>query len=592
VLQLSAPARQDLLRRFPDIIIVDDVAELLSRSDLDLDENGTLGVQAVAYSQAEARALPPPAVLPVPAHTVDTPARPWPPTSDRLTSNVVIGIIVVSGPTPDLQFSIPQDLQQILDAYLRGVDWLADQSPASQLSFQWEIKPVTVDVQPIPPPPPDPPDPHKWERLWRDPAMGKIGYSQDWTGVLDYVQALRDQTKAQWVYCAFFTKYPLVSPAYSSVPRIVVQYRGPDGLDRVFARETAHIFGAPYEDAASGCDCEGSWGYFHRPNGNCATCAPGGGTDCIMRNGSWNMCAWTSWHLGFQWPTSLPINETDGSWATPAFTAFNGKLYLIFNAPNPGDKLTYCESSDGTTWSPGKPINDVDHTAVAPAVAEFNGKFYVFFKADDPSNRIMMCVSSDGKTWSNGKPITATASTPTAPAAAAFKGKLYVFCKANDPSNRILMLSSSDGEVWSGGTQINRAAYSRDGPAAVELNGKLHVFFRGFDPAGRIGMCASSDGKTWSMGTVVNTERAWGSPAAAAFNDKLYVFFLAPADWSNRIMYCSGTSESTPWMSSYMNNVDQTNVTPAVGALGNNLYTWLITSDDPFAKIRQSVFSP
>src|SRR5947199_7148073 len=56
VRELSDAVREDLLSRFANTIVVDDAAELLSRSDLDLDETGRLGVQAVAQSQAEERA--------------------------------------------------------------------------------------------------------------------------------------------------------------------------------------------------------------------------------------------------------------------------------------------------------------------------------------------------------------------------------------------------------------------------------------------------------------------------------------------------------------------------------------------------------
>ena len=36
---------------------------------------------------------------------------------------------------------------------------------------------------------------------------------------------------------------------------------GPNNIDRVFAHETCHIFNAPDEYAASGCDCGGAWEY-------------------------------------------------------------------------------------------------------------------------------------------------------------------------------------------------------------------------------------------------------------------------------------------------------------------------------------------
>jgi hypothetical protein len=75
---------------------------------------------------------------------------------------------------------------------------------------------------------------------------------------------------------------------------------GPDNIDRVFAHETGHIFGAPDEYQASGCSCGGSFGFFRKPNINCEGCAPDGGTDCIMRANTWAMCQVTPLHLGFE----------------------------------------------------------------------------------------------------------------------------------------------------------------------------------------------------------------------------------------------------------------------------------------------------
>ena len=83
---------------------------------------------------------------------------------------------------------------------------------------------------------------------------------------------------------------------------------GPDNIDRVFAHETGHVFGAPDEYASSSCGCGGSHGFFGKPNGNCENCATGGGVDCIMRANSWAMCGLTPFHLGFTMPEEAPTS--------------------------------------------------------------------------------------------------------------------------------------------------------------------------------------------------------------------------------------------------------------------------------------------
>jgi hypothetical protein len=74
---------------------------------------------------------------------------------------------------------------------------------------------------------------------------------------------------------------------------------GPDNIDRVFAHESGHVFGAPDEYAASACNCGGSHGFFGQPNINCERCAPGGGVECLMKQNSWAMCSVTPYHLGY-----------------------------------------------------------------------------------------------------------------------------------------------------------------------------------------------------------------------------------------------------------------------------------------------------
>jgi hypothetical protein len=115
------------------------------------------------------------------------------------------------------------------------------------------------------------------EKLWRDPAMAKLGFSSNFDGVKDFVEAQRQAKNAQWSFVGFFTRYPLKHFGYAGRPRVVMGVDngswGMDNIDRVFAHETGHIFGAPDEYASSNCSCGGSHGFYRRPNKNCANCA-------------------------------------------------------------------------------------------------------------------------------------------------------------------------------------------------------------------------------------------------------------------------------------------------------------------------------
>jgi hypothetical protein len=221
------------------------------------------------------------------------------PTSAQLTGRVAVGIIIIDGPTAALKFTAAERTQVVAEVQ-NGLGWLASQSPTG-VTFVYDIKPVTISAQPgaasltL----------AQKEALFRDPAMAQLGRPPGLANVTAYVEALRTQYATDWAYCVFFVKYPVGHFAYASIggPRIVMHYDndgwGPDNIDRVFAHETGHIFGAPDEYASSGCDCGGSWGVYGRPNGNCANCAAGGGVDCLMKANTWAMCALTPYHLGF-----------------------------------------------------------------------------------------------------------------------------------------------------------------------------------------------------------------------------------------------------------------------------------------------------
>jgi hypothetical protein len=143
------------------------------------------------------------------------------------------------------------------------------------------------------------------EARFRDPALAALGFSPGAAGLDEYITFLLETLAVERAFCALFTKYPVAHFAYADLggPRLVMHFDnddwGPENIDRVFAHETGHIFGAPDEYAARRCNCDGSWGTSRGPNSNCAICAPGGGVACIMRENDWALCAATPGHLGW-----------------------------------------------------------------------------------------------------------------------------------------------------------------------------------------------------------------------------------------------------------------------------------------------------
>ncbi len=244
------------------------------------------------------------------------------PTSSYLEGSVAVGVVIVQGPDSGLKFSEAERTKVIAEVQ-NGLGFFIETNPLSDITFSFEIRDVQLDV-------PADPEAADLEALWRNPAMAALGFSPDWSGVEAYVEDLRTRLATRWTYCAYFTKYPLAHFAYAFIggPRLVMQYDndgwGPDNIDRVFAHETGHIFGAPDEYASSNCDCGGSWGRYGLPNLNCENCAVGGGVDCLMRGNTWALCAYTPGHLG--WPPELAIPNfgTNSSWRVdrhPRFAA-------------------------------------------------------------------------------------------------------------------------------------------------------------------------------------------------------------------------------------------------------------------------------
>jgi hypothetical protein len=218
------------------------------------------------------------------------------PTSSYFEGSVAVGLVLVEGPTPALQFTAAERTKIVAEVQ-NGLSWHATSNPAADLTFSYDIQIVRLTQSPNP-------SAADLEAHWRNPAMARLGYQANFDGVYQYVDGLRARLGTRWAYCAFFTSYPLRYFAYAAIggPRLVMTYDndgwGPDNIDRVFAHESSHIFGAVDEYASSGCGCGGRWGRFGIPNGNCDTCSPTS-EPCLMLANTFQYCRYTPAHVGW-----------------------------------------------------------------------------------------------------------------------------------------------------------------------------------------------------------------------------------------------------------------------------------------------------
>ncbi len=220
------------------------------------------------------------------------------PTSLYLVGSVAVGVVIVSGTGTGLAFTSAEQ-QKVIQEVQEGLNFLANAEPRANLTFEYDIRLITVSAAPGPTT-----SYEGAEAPWRNAALQSMGYAPARASSLQYAQDLRTGRGTNWSYVAYFTKYPLRHFAYAISEKTVMHYDndgwGPDNISKVFAHETCHIFGAA--DEYGSCSCGGSHGYLGIPNNNCRNCA-GTQVSCLMDGNVLEMCEWSRGQIG--WDESL-----------------------------------------------------------------------------------------------------------------------------------------------------------------------------------------------------------------------------------------------------------------------------------------------
>ncbi|MDQ6948348.1 MAG: hypothetical protein M3256_19320 [Actinomycetota bacterium] len=246
-----------------------------------------------------------------------------------LIGNSAVGLVMVEGPG-SMAFSLGERLTVAVEVS-QGFDMIYRLSAASpvnpHLLFLTETRFVTLTLDPATVPAPTgagaAAEYEPCEAPWRDAALAALGYSAGTAGINSYVQYLMSKAWAVGVtptsgYVVFVTKYNAAWMAYcrSSLKYLVLQYPwlattvpdkfggtnvsgwGSTNIDRVFAHETGHIFGAPDEYRASSCSNTAPFGALGVVNGNCevGTASP---VACLMAHNTENLCSFTPGHWGW-----------------------------------------------------------------------------------------------------------------------------------------------------------------------------------------------------------------------------------------------------------------------------------------------------
>jgi hypothetical protein len=256
----------------------------------------------------------------------------WDQVSGQLTQISVASASLVWGVNSDDQIYLHPGLGLELTAsekalimreVIEGLNFLQSAEPSANVSFVHDWKDISVDVAQG-----AGDDYEDFEAPWRNAALKAMGFDSSRGGSVDYANALRKSEQTDWSYVAYFTKYPLYHFGYASDERLVIHYYndgyGPEDINKSFAHETCHIFGAA--DEYEGCNCDSS-GHFDVPNNNCRECTTSQ-LPCLMNQNDLLLCAWSRGQIGWS------------SWDTIA-----GALKYISAA------------SDGTVWG----VNSLDN---------------------------------------------------------------------------------------------------------------------------------------------------------------------------------------------------------------------------------------
>ncbi len=219
-------------------------------------------------------------------------------TSLYMIGSIAVGVVIVSG--TQSQYTVSQaERTTIVAEVIEGLDFLARIEPLARVTFVYDINFLTVTATPCSNPSTD--SYEQCEAPWRDPALQQLGYTGSPAGIGEYVTALKTSKDTAWAYAAFFTKYPCHHFAYAGGQRLVMEYSndnwGPSQINRLFAHETCHLFGAA--DEYGSCTCANS-GQLSVPNNNCKNCTPNQ-VPCLMDANTLNMCQWTRGQLGWEW---------------------------------------------------------------------------------------------------------------------------------------------------------------------------------------------------------------------------------------------------------------------------------------------------
>ena len=208
-------------------------------------------------------------------------------------------------------------------------------------------------------------------------------------------------------------------------------------------------------------------------------------------------------------------------------------------------------------------------------------KLYTFHQGGEDAQ--FKYSSLNGSLWSNEGSVQNQGGVTATPASAVLNENIYLFYGRN---NVFYVNSTADGDTFAGESQVPNTAGLNAGVAAVTYNGKIYLFYA--NPGSTVLMYRTFDGTSYSAEqSVPPVPQAFdveGTPAAAVFNDELYVLCRGAEARSpgntNRFWYCR--SNGTLWQATQVDNTGGLSDGPGACTYSGALYVPFTSPDGRF----------
>ncbi|MDB5779113.1 MAG: hypothetical protein JWP77_965 [Polaromonas sp.] len=411
------------------------------------------------------------------------------PTSRYMIGSVAVGVVLVSRNTGAEVLSAAERTK-IIQEVQEGLGWLAGVEPRARVSFVYDIRNITVTSAP---------GPYagvadayeRYERDWRDAALASMGYAAGRAGYQKYASDLRASRHTDWAYVAFFTKYPLNHFAYAIVEKVVMNYAndgwGPDNLNRVFAHESCHIFGAA--DEYGSCACGATSGHLAVPNSNCVNCfPPGTQLSCLMNANTLDMCTFSRQQIGWDerlfprqvgWSGWVALGAPPvGFSGAPAVVSRNGTVCNLY--ARGADNALWQKALFNNAWHDWGRHNDGGVLASEPALGSMGPDHeHVFVRGTD--NQVWQKFWKAASGWSGWFALGAPPAGFTgAPAVVSRNGSVCnIYVRGNDNA---LWQKAWFNNAWHDWARHNDGGVLASEPALGTMGpDHEHVFVRGTD---------------------------------------------------------------------------------------------------------------